>query len=81
MPSSLTTNDAVGCGDERPLPRGRGSGSQGSYRTRVSSEAFRRVSNLRRIAPAPHQCHICSDTFTRADGLQSKSWELSNSLI
>ena len=51
------------------------------YRDRVSTEAFRRVSDARRTAPAPHQCPLCSDTFTRADGLQSKFWKLSGSLI
>ena len=51
------------------------------YRDRVSTVAFRKVSDARRTAPAPHQCHICSDTFTRADGLQSKSWVLSGCLI
>lgn len=56
----------------RPEPRG-------GYRARVSTKASRRVSDARRTAPAPHQCHLCLDTFTRADGLQSKSWELSSS--
>ena len=112
-PSSLTTNDAGGCSDERP-PRGRRCRSvpnlesvlesvpvktvhnrapyhsrspsrkraepQG-YRDRVSTEAFKKVSEARRTAPAPHQCPICFDTFTRADGLQSKSREFSGSLI
>jgi hypothetical protein len=53
---------------------------QGGFRARVSTEAFKKVSDGRRTAPAPHQCPLCSDTFTRADGLQSKSWELSGSL-
>jgi hypothetical protein len=113
-PSSLTTNDAGGCSDERSLSRGRRCHSVPNlvefvpdsvpvqtaysraphsrsrsrkrpepqvYRARVSTEAFKKVSEARRTAPAPHQCHLCSDTFTRADGLQSKSWELSGSLI
>ncbi|KIM40461.1 hypothetical protein M413DRAFT_28291 [Hebeloma cylindrosporum] len=41
------------------------------YRARVSTEASKRVSDARRTAPAPYQCHICSSTFTRADGLQN----------
>ena len=113
-PSSPATNDAGGCGDGRPLSRGRRCRSvpnldsvldsvpgktvhnrapyhsrspsrkraepQG-YRDRVSTEAFKKVSEARRTAPAPHQCPICFDTFTRADGLQSKSREFSGSLI
>ena len=48
----------------RPEPQG--------FRARVQTEASKKVSDLRRTAPAPHQCHLCLDTFTRADGLQSE---------
>jgi len=54
---------------------------QGSYRPRVSTPASKRVSDSRRIASAPHQCPLCLDTFTRADGLQSESWELFGSTM
>ena len=51
------------------------------YRARVSTEASKWASLARRMSPGAHRCHLCSDTFTRADGLQSKSWEPSGSFI